>query len=99
MPSSAPAETLILGSPDAWSAGTPFAYIEDQHRNRCHGRHDTQEKGGQAMKVKRKVKAGDEHTQHNETLVRVQKPAQGLKVKTHVKARTIIPEDSRKRSQ
>jgi hypothetical protein len=38
------------------------------------------------MKVKRKVKAGDEYTQPNETLVRVQKPTPGLKVKTNIKA-------------
>lgn len=38
------------------------------------------------LKVKTHVKAGGIDHQHNETLVRIQKPTQGLKVKTHVKA-------------
>jgi hypothetical protein len=41
-----------------------------------------------ALKVKTRVKAGLRTipTNHNETLVRVQKPTQGLKVKTKIKA-------------
>ena len=38
------------------------------------------------MQVKTKVKAGGLTLNHNETLVRVQKPTQGLKVKTRIKA-------------
>ena len=38
------------------------------------------------MKVKTHSKAGGTDRNHNETLVRVQKPTQGLKVKTHIKA-------------
>jgi hypothetical protein len=38
------------------------------------------------MQVKTQVKAGGIIENHNETLMRVQKPAQGLKVKTHIKA-------------
>ena len=38
------------------------------------------------MQVKTRVKAGGMPFNHNETLVRVQKPKQGLRVKTHVKA-------------
>jgi hypothetical protein len=42
--------------------------------------------GGALMQVKRQIKAGGIVDNHNETLVRVQKPTQGLRVKTHVKA-------------
>ena len=38
------------------------------------------------MQVKTRIKAGGMPFNHNETLVRVQKPTQGLKVKTHLKA-------------
>jgi hypothetical protein len=38
------------------------------------------------MQVKTRVKAGGMPFNHNETLVRVQKPPQGLKVKTNIKA-------------
>ena len=38
------------------------------------------------LKVKRHVKAGFKPLNHNETLVRDQKPTPGLKAKTHVKA-------------
>ena len=41
------------------------------------------------MQVKTKIKAGGMPFNHNETLVRIQKPAQGLKVKTGVKAGNI----------
>src|SRR5262249_37045913 len=51
-----------------------------------HGQHPRHEKGRQAMQVKMQIKAGGRQTQHNETLVRVQKPTPGLKVKTGIKA-------------
>ena len=38
------------------------------------------------LKVKTHGKAGNIRVQHNQMLVRVPKPAPGLKVKTHVKA-------------
>jgi hypothetical protein len=38
------------------------------------------------MKVKSQGKTGVSGVNHDETLVRVQKPTTGLKVKTHVKA-------------
>ena len=38
------------------------------------------------MKVKTKIKDESTERNHNETLVRVQKPTQGLKVKTNIKA-------------
>ena len=41
------------------------------------------------MQVKTRVKAGGLVENHNETLVRVQKPTPGLTVKTKVKAGTI----------
>jgi hypothetical protein len=44
------------------------------------------------LKVKTKVKAGAQFN-HNETLVRIPRPATGLKVKTHIKAGTIILEN------
>ena len=44
------------------------------------------------MEVRAQVKAGvdDMPLNPNETLVRVQKPTQGLKVKTHIKAGVVI---------
>src|SRR4029450_7283307 len=42
--------------------------------------------GGKCMQVKPRVKAGLIASNHNETLVRVPRPASALKVKTHVKA-------------
>jgi hypothetical protein len=41
-------------------------------------------------KVKTRPKARLSNANHNETLVRVPKPALGLKVKTHVKAGALI---------
>jgi hypothetical protein len=38
------------------------------------------------MKVKTRVKDGGTERRHNETLLRVQKPTQGLKVKSHIRA-------------
>ena len=38
------------------------------------------------MKVKIQVKAGGLAVNHNQTLVRDQRPTAGLKVKTHIKA-------------
>jgi hypothetical protein len=38
------------------------------------------------MQVKTRVKAGGLAVNHNETLVRAQQPATGLKVKTRIKA-------------
>jgi hypothetical protein len=38
------------------------------------------------MQVKTRVKAGGTNRNYNETLVRVLKPTQGLKVKTQIKA-------------
>ena len=38
------------------------------------------------MQVKTRVKTGGTDRNHNETLVRVQKPTHGLKVKTGIKA-------------
>jgi hypothetical protein len=38
------------------------------------------------MQVKTRVKAGGINLNHNETLVRAQQPATGLKVKTRIKA-------------
>ena len=38
------------------------------------------------MQVKTRIKAGGVSINHNETLVRAQPPAPGLKVKTRVKA-------------
>jgi len=40
------------------SAGTVFAFIRGQQRNRRHGRYHTREERRQAMQVKTKVKAG-----------------------------------------
>ena len=42
--------------------------------------------GGLRLQVKTRVKAGSTDRNHNETLVRGQKPTQGLKVKGHIKA-------------
>jgi hypothetical protein len=42
------------------------------------------------MQVKTRIKAGGMPFNHNETLVRVQKPTQGLKGKTHVKAGALL---------
>ena len=38
------------------------------------------------MQVKIRIKSGGLKLNHNETLVRVQKPKQSLKVKSHIKA-------------
>jgi hypothetical protein len=58
------------------------------------------------MQVKTRVKAGGIALNHNETLVRAQRPATGLKVKTRIKAgglalnhnETLVRSTSRKRS-
>jgi hypothetical protein len=59
------------------------------------------------MQVKTRVKAGGLAMNHNETLVRAQRPATGLKVKTRIKAgglhlrnhnETLVRSTSRKRS-
>jgi hypothetical protein len=43
------------------------------------------------MEVKTQGKAGLSGVNHDETLVRVQKPTTGLKVKTHIKAEVSVP--------
>jgi hypothetical protein len=46
-----------------------------------------------ALKVKTHLKAGQLPENHNETLVRIPRPAPGLRVKTHGKAGGIIMPD------
>jgi len=40
--------------------------------------------------MKTRVKAGGVFQNHHETLVRIQKPTQGLKVKTNIKAGSLL---------